>query len=63
LRGCPVSSLDIRAGAAMILAGLCADSATEVSNIQYLHRGYEKMDEKLRNLGADIEKTCTITKL
>ncbi|MBI5152305.1 UDP-N-acetylglucosamine 1-carboxyvinyltransferase [Candidatus Peregrinibacteria bacterium] len=56
LRGCPIASMDIRAGAAMVLAGLAAEGQTEVSNINYLHRGYENLDEKLRNLGADIQK-------
>lgn len=54
LHGCPVASLDIRAGAAMVLAGLCATGETEVSNIQYLHRGYDDIDGKLRKLGANI---------
>lgn len=56
LKGCPVASMDIRAGAAMLLAGLAAKGETEISNIQYLHRGYEKIDEKLRKLGARIIK-------
>lgn len=56
LRGCPVSSMDIRAGAAMVIAALSAKGITEISNIQYLHRGYEKLDEKLNKLGAQITK-------
>ncbi len=56
LRGCPVASMDIRAGAAMVIAALAAKGETEISNIQYLHRGYEKLDEKFNKLGAQITK-------
>jgi len=48
--------MDIRAGAAMVIAALSAKGITEISNIQYLHRGYEKLDEKLNKLGAQITK-------
>lgn len=54
LRGGNVKSWDIRAGAAMILAALAAKGKTVVSDIQYIDRGYERFDEKLRLLGADI---------
>lgn len=54
LKGIPISSLDIRAGAAMVLASLCAEGTTEISNINYIHRGYENFDGKLRSLGAQI---------
>jgi UDP-N-acetylglucosamine 1-carboxyvinyltransferase len=56
LTGARVSALDIRAGAAVILAGLAARGETEVSNIYHVERGYERIDEKLRALGADIER-------
>ena len=56
LEGAPVKATDLRAGAAMIIAGLCADGTTEVSSIQYIERGYEDIVEKLTNLGADIKK-------
>jgi len=56
LRGTKVNALDIRAGAAVILAGLAADGQTEVSNIHHVERGYERIDEKLRALGAEIER-------
>ena len=56
LKGCSIASLDIRAGAAMVLAGLIAKGETEITNIQYLQRGYERMDEKLNKLGAEIVK-------
>lgn len=50
----PISSCDIRAGAAMVIAALIADGETEISNIYYIHRGYERLEEKLKSLGADI---------
>lgn len=56
LKGVPIASIDIRAGAAMVLAALCARGTTEISNIKYIDRGYEKFDEKLRSLGAKIER-------
>jgi len=51
-----IKSWDIRAGAAMILAGLIAKGKTVVTDIKYIDRGYEKFDEKLRSLGADISR-------
>ena len=56
LTGAPVSATDLRAGAAMIIAGLAAEGTTEIDNIHYIERGYEKIDEKLRGLGADIKR-------
>ena len=56
LTGTRVSALDIRAGAAVILAGLVAKGKTEISNIHHIDRGYERIDEKLRALGASIER-------
>ena len=56
LHGAPVSATDLRAGAAMVIAGLAADGTTEVDNIVYIERGYEKIDEKFRGLGADIKR-------
>lgn len=56
LKATSVKSWDIRAGAAMILAALIAKGKTLISDIQYIDRGYEKFDEKLRRLGADIER-------
>ncbi len=58
LSGAPVRSFDIRAGAAMVLAGLAAEGSTEVSDIYHIKRGYEDFEEKLHSLGADIEKIC-----
>lgn len=51
-----VPSPDIRAGMAMIMAALCAKGATVIHNIQQIDRGYERVDEKLRSLGARIER-------
>lgn len=55
-RGRSVTSHDLRAGATMILAGLIAHGITEISNITYIDRGYEKLDIKLKNLGANITR-------
>ncbi len=54
LYGAPVSALDLRAGAAMVIAGLAAQGKTEIENINYINRGYEDIVEKLSALGADI---------
>lgn len=56
LTGCPVRATDLRAGAAMILAGLVAEGVTEISDLHHIDRGYEDIVGKLRNLGADIER-------
>ena len=56
LKGVPISSLDLRAGAAMVLAALCAEGTTEISNINYIDRGYENFEEKLQKLGARIRR-------
>lgn len=56
LIGTKVDASDIRAGAALILAGLTATGKTVVNNISQIERGYEKFDEKLRDLGANIER-------
>ena len=55
LSGAPVMACDLRAGAAMVIAGICAGGVTEVEDIHYIERGYENFVEKLRKLGADIE--------
>ena len=51
-----VKAMDLRGGAALVLAGLVAEGTTEVSSINYIERGYENFEFILRNLGADIEK-------
>lgn len=56
LLGAPIRSCDLRAGAAMIIAGLIASGTTEIEDVQYIERGYENIIEKMKNLGADIEK-------
>ncbi len=57
LSGCEVDGCDIRAGAALVLAGLAADGATEVTNAHHIDRGYAGFVEKLADLGADIART------
>ena len=56
LSGAPVKATDLRAGAALIIAGLMAQGQTEISCTRHIDRGYEHIDEKLRGLGADIER-------
>ena len=56
LSGAPVMASDLRASAGLILAGLAADGETEVSRIYHLDRGYERLDEKLARLGAEIRR-------
>lgn len=56
LTGEKVKAMDLRGGAALVLAGLVAEGITEVSNINYIERGYEDFEFILRNLGANIEK-------
>jgi UDP-N-acetylglucosamine 1-carboxyvinyltransferase len=56
LRGERVESPDIRAGMAMLIAALCADGVTEIGNIRQIDRGYERIDERLRQLGARITR-------
>jgi UDP-N-acetylglucosamine 1-carboxyvinyltransferase len=56
LSGAHITSYDLRAGAAMVIAGLCASGTTEIDGIEYIERGYEHIIEKLRRVGADIER-------
>ncbi|MCL2704223.1 MAG: UDP-N-acetylglucosamine 1-carboxyvinyltransferase [Defluviitaleaceae bacterium] len=56
LAGCPVKATDLRAGAALIIAALGADGVTEIFGVHHLERGYDRIDEKLRQLGARIIK-------
>ena len=53
--GANVNALDLRAGAALVLAGLCAEGYTTIEDIHYIQRGYENFDTKLRSLGASIK--------
>ena len=56
LKGGIINATDLRAGAAMVVAGLMADGKTIVKNIKYVDRGYEHFEEKLRTIGADIQR-------
>ena len=56
LKSAPVKAVDLRAGAAMIIAGLVAEGTTEIENIHLIDRGYEDYVEKFSSLGADIER-------
>jgi len=56
LSGCPVDACDIRAGAALVLAGMAADGYTTVLNVEHIDRGYEGFAKKLAGLGATIRR-------
>lgn len=56
LKGAPVMSTDLRASASLVVAGLVADGETTVDRVYHIDRGYERIEEKLRRLGADIER-------
>ena len=56
LHGADVKANDLRAGAALVIAGLCAEGTTTVGNIHYVERGYENLIEKMTALGADIKR-------
>ena len=53
-----VRAVDLRAGAAMIIAGLAAQGRTEIDDFFYVERGYDNIIEKLRAVGANISKVC-----
>jgi UDP-N-acetylglucosamine 1-carboxyvinyltransferase len=59
LQGSRLESPDIRAGMAMLIAALCAEGRSEIGNIRQIDRGYERIDERLRELGAKIERVAT----
>lgn len=59
LKGAKVMSTDLRASACLVLAGLAAQNVTEVLRIYHLDRGYQRIEEKLRSLGADIQRVST----
>lgn len=56
LDAAPVKATDLRAGAALVIAGLCAQGITQIENIEQIERGYENIEGKLRSLGADIRR-------
>jgi len=58
LRGAPVRVPDIRSGAALVIAGLCAEGTSELGAVYHLDRGYERLEDKLQHLGADIERVA-----
>lgn len=60
LRGTTLASPDIRAGMALLIAALCADGTSEIYNIQQIDRGYERIEERLNLLGADIQRVSNI---
>jgi UDP-N-acetylglucosamine 1-carboxyvinyltransferase len=59
LRGERLESPDIRAGMALLIAALCAHGTSEIGNIRQIDRGYEKIDQRLRDLGAHVERVAT----
>lgn len=56
LDAAPVKAMDLRAGAAMIIAALCAHGTTQIEDIKHIERGYENIESKFRSLGADIKR-------
>ena len=54
--GAPLMATDLRASASLVLAGLVAEGETEVDRIYHIDRGYETIEEKLANLGAQIKR-------
>lgn len=56
LTGCQVKATDLRAGAALVLAGLVAEGQTEIGYLHHIDRGYDRLVEKFRSIGADIER-------
>ena len=56
LSGAPVYSSDLRAGAALVIAGTAAEGVTEIYNLEHIDRGYENIEEKFKKIGARIER-------
>ena len=63
LSGAPVEAPDIRAGAALVVAGLAAIGETEIIGLEYIDRGYERLEESLSSLGAQVQRSSGITPL
>jgi len=59
LMGAPVKACDLRAGAALVIAGLAAQGVTEIEDIHHIERGYGDIEEKLRGIGGCIEKVSS----
>jgi UDP-N-acetylglucosamine 1-carboxyvinyltransferase len=60
LSGAPVEAPDIRAGAALVLAGLAASGETEIIGLEYIDRGYERLEEALSALGAQVQRSSGV---
>lgn len=60
LTGAVVKATDLRAGAAMVIAGLIADGETEITNIEHIDRGYPHIEDKFRKLGADVRRVSVV---
>jgi UDP-N-acetylglucosamine 1-carboxyvinyltransferase len=58
LSGAPVMATDLRASASLVVAGLVAEGRTDVQRVYHLDRGYERLERKLRLLGADIRRVA-----
>lgn len=56
LSGAPVFATDLRAGAALVIAGIIANGTTEIYNLKHIDRGYESIENKFNNLGAKIKR-------
>jgi len=56
LKGAPTMATDLRASASLVVAALCAKSESIIHRIYHLDRGYDHMDEKLRRIGAEVER-------
>ena len=56
LSGSQVTATDLRAAAALIIAGICAEGETEIYGVEHVDRGYEKIAERFKSLGANIER-------
>ena len=59
LQGAPVMATDLRASASLVIAGLCASGETLMDRVYHLDRGYERIEDKLTQLGAQIERVTT----
>ena len=56
LKGAPVMATDLRASVSLVLAGLVADGETIVNRVYHLDRGFERLEEKFANVGAEVER-------
>ena len=63
LSGAPVEAPDIRAGAALVVAGLAAHGETDIIGLEYIDRGYERLEEMLSSLGAQVQRSSGVTPL